>query len=97
MPFQPNRLRHVVALASAAEVMHQLEEAPSSDGPSSPRLPPLPPCYGPEFVTPSEAERDLHDRDPRIQRYARTLLGLHAETERRGDMGGRVGYNGHML
>jgi len=97
MPLQPNRLRHVIALASAAQVMNQLEEAPSSNGRSLPRLPPLPPRYEPEFVTPREAERDLHDRDPRIQRYARTLLGLHAETERRGDMGGRVDYNGHML
>ena len=57
----------------------------------------LPEVWRPEFVTPAQAERDLSDRDPRIQRYAQTVLGLSAETDRRGRMEERTGYRGHVL
>ena len=53
--------------------------------------------FAPEFVTPAEARRDLTDPSPRIRRYAQTVLGMHAEQDRRGDMEARHKPGGNRL
>ena len=84
-----NRLRHTVALARAAQMIQALDTPPSQ--PSQKHAQESIPDYGPEFVSVLEAQRDLEDPNPRIRRYAQTLIGLHEEAERRADMESRYG------
>ena len=84
-----NRLRHTVALARAAQMIQALDTPPSP--PSQGSVQESVQDDGPEFVSVLEAQRDLEDPNPRIRRYAQTLIGLHEETERRADMESRYG------
>ena len=87
-----NRLRHTVALARAAQMIQALDTPPSPPSqPSQGSVQESVQDYGPEFVSVLEAQRDLEDPNPRIRRYAQTLIGLHEEAERRADMESRYG------
>ena len=82
-----NRLRQTVVLARATQMIEALD-TPLSTPPQNPPHQSSE-SYTPEFVSPIEAQRDLEDPNPRIRRYAQTLIGLHEETERRADMQNR--------
>ena len=80
------------AAAAAGQAASELDATASSNGEMV-----LPQVWQPEYVTPVQAERDLTDPSQRIRRYAQTVLGLSAETDRRGRMEERTGYRGHVL
>lgn len=86
MKMQNGRVKSLAA--AAGEAVEQLN-APTRDevGQCDSR---------PEFVTPAQAWRDLRDANPRIRRYAETVLGLSAEVDRRDDIALSKETGGHL-